>query len=425
MIVMDSRKPQRKSKCFDKTCYFTPNPHSRDKQCIAPTQRGTRCRWLIREEELDEIASLIVELRDTMSINGGRRSIVERIILLRVCGDAHREKLEEKFRIDESCLDGFVTQFANSLLMIAVSSAESPARSNAHIDQASNTRVVESEQPRHRYILRPRGAVAAPGRDQSLTGTRRQIFAPYPSRPGDSMNDVLVSPVPKHFKTTGRIYALTWPSEDGYFKIGYTSNPVDKRIRDLQECHPGIELLYSINCPYPERMERLVHLELSSSRHQILICSHCDSTHYEWFRLPQSQIISAMTAWRNLIEHYGLYSNERHLLLPWTRIVESFGTAATAQSLLAARAAEAEAEAEAKVQAEAEALAVSTMAQAATVVHAAEVADAGTLTKPVSAVDEICQRAACILSRKSMPFDWETILDSFSDFMRLVDANVP
>nr|POF14343.1 hypothetical protein CFP56_03367 [Quercus suber] len=403
--------------CFDENRYFMPQDHNQGTQCIAPTTSGKQCAWDISDEEVYEIVCLTVELQSTVG-TGSQYNILERIMLLRVCGDTHREKLEAKFSTDRSCLNRFLMHYMAQVIITALTPQKIAALFPAQMPGTSAPQSAMRNRKgglRHRYMLRPRevGSASRPG--LSSPDAIRQIFVPYPSRPDDNINDVLLSAVPQHFKATGCVYALTWPSEEGYIKIGYSSISVNARLSRWRQCHPGIKVLHSMDCPYPERIERLVHLQLSSLRHQIKICPQCNSTHFEWFRIPDKEVIETMDTWKTLTEHGGLYDTNRNLLSPWVRRIADFDTAITAQGLLEVRRSE--------THAEAEALALAT--QAATMKMEAEASEARVFVKPTRIVETICWKTARILPQKSLAPDLDSILDSFGDFMRLITMNIP
>lgn len=394
----------RPLQCFDHTRYFLTLDEN-DDQCIALTRQGLRCRWDISKEEVDEVVNLTAEANGIASGNE-RHNILQRLVLLRTCGDSHRQKLEA----NPDCLSKVAEMYEEKILTSPIALVQS-ARIPQGAGQSETPRsyspvmVNRKDERRHRYLLRPRlFSTSTVGSDQQLSDPRQQCFVPYASGPTDHIDDVLVSDIPSAYALTGQVYAFTWPSSPEFVKIGYTGISVPSRMSRWQQCHPGATLLHSVDFPFPQRMERLIHLQLSPTRHQIIICTYCSGTHFEWFRISTDVAIQTMNAWKAVTEREELYTSARELSKPWQKRIASVKDRITAQGLRDIL----ETEANLEIQSRAPSV---------------DLIEVRTREDSVIAGDKagpLCQRTDNILSKKSYQQDWDTVLTIFSDFVRMV-----
>ena len=79
----------------------------------------------------------------------------------------------------------------------------------------------------------------------------------------------------------GYVYLICDPKND-YFKIGVTTGSIEKRIKKLQTGN-GTELhiVSWFECPYPFKLEKLLHLKFCTERE-----------HGEWFSLSVSEVVN-------------------------------------------------------------------------------------------------------------------------------------
>ena len=410
-MTRDNRK-SKPLQCFDYKRYILTYDGT-DPQCIARTRQGSRCLWDISEEELDEVISLNVEAKG-IEIGDERHSILQRLVLLRTCGDFHRQKLEAH----PECLDGVAKMYGENIHMSTISVIRSAGGSQdagqppaPRRDSSIMTNI--NGVVRHRYLLRPRvGDASDVMSDQLSLGSRQAIFVPYASDPKDNINDILLSDVPSNYISTGHVYAFIWPSSPEFVKIGYTGKSVSSRILSWQECHPGSILLHSVAFAFPQRMERLVHLQMSTTRHQIIICTHCSGTHFEWFKVSTCEAIQTINAWKELTERDELYSATGKFSERWQKRTAGITDKITARALLSV------AEMEAKP----------VNSDMKSVAPSVDLIEAGMREDSVTAADTICplrRRVDSTLPKKSSQPDWDTILASFSDFVRMVKIHLP
>jgi hypothetical protein len=267
-----------------------------DKQCIAPSPKYGQCSLPIDDEEAQEIASLAIEIQ-RMECGPQRESLVRRVVLLRCCGEYHRQKLE----VDRQALDRLAGRYAQVIKEVP--------KKTIPIKQAPPPIVaISAETNKARYCLRPRETerLVQAGLDLEFDSA---LFVPYYSMPKDNVEGVLTSDLSKSDMRPSNVYAFSWPTAPGYIKIGESKN-VRERLQAWQSCHPGAALIHSIAVPQAKRVERLIHLEMSRERHQIILCSRCSRTHYEWFKRPAKEVKEVMEAWKQVISELHPYNQE-------------------------------------------------------------------------------------------------------------------
>jgi hypothetical protein len=80
-------------------------------KCIAPTARRTRCTWEIGDEDLNEAASLRVQV-EKLANSPERNALICRFVLLHRCEKQHRDKLEAD---ETGCLEVIVGRYGNEI----------------------------------------------------------------------------------------------------------------------------------------------------------------------------------------------------------------------------------------------------------------------------------------------------------------------
>jgi hypothetical protein len=95
------------------------------------------------------------------------------------------------------------------------------------------------------------------------------------------------------------------------------------------------KIAHSIDVPFPRRVERLIHLELSRTRYQIVLCRACGRTHLEWFKKEIPEMKSVMDTWRQLLDtNIGLYEKRGNLSSEWELSIRKTTRDLTAKCLM-------------------------------------------------------------------------------------------
>lgn len=107
----------------------------------------------------------------------------------------------------------------------------------------------------------------------------------------------LNAPLKSSERVYGRIYAFTRADKPGLLKVGFTSKPVEVRLRQWHlQCGQRPILLYKSSLvPHAARIEQLIKYELSPNRH-IASCS-CGKVHREWFKATCAGVQRSTRMW--------------------------------------------------------------------------------------------------------------------------------
>lgn len=280
-------------------------PSHADNACIAPTKNGCRCKNTITEDEMT--LSLSLEHQAQLCTDEERSGLLTRALLLRTCSNSHREKL----RYHEKCLEELVRKQKMNCL-----------RSSEHRGRSSEVHHDRSSVPRKDSITmcsldgrRSRGPTD-PDLEiifRVLENQQATLFTSFLPGPNDDLKTLLVQPVAPNQAASGYVYALYWPSEPGFVKIGYAKSSSATRLKTWNKCHEGAEILYSASFMFPERMERIIHLQLTDNRHRIMACAVCGRSHIEWFKMSQDEAVQTIRNWETLCEESVLYTPDRTL----------------------------------------------------------------------------------------------------------------
>lgn len=143
----------------------------------------------------------------------------------------------------------------------------------------------------------------------------------YTSR-HQQVHKLLLKPIHPQQDATGHVYGYTWPAAPGYVKIGYARDSVTKRVKEWAKCHAEARLLFSMEVPYPERMEGLFHAQMSAQRYEIEVCAVCGKRHTEIFKDASTSILSISEQWREVAVVGQLYSSDRRLSQKWVDAIQ-------------------------------------------------------------------------------------------------------
>ena len=274
-------------------------------QCIAPTRVSEQCRCEIIAEECER-ATVLEETARMLSDGLERDDVLREYVLLRCCIKYHREKLESA----PECL-GLLVQEYKAVALLQIPPEMLPT--------SQNIGTISSN-------LRSGSAYSkTPNFDQ---------FVRYATDPLDSVLDELSCPMPSKYAKNGQVYCFTRPSYPDHLKIGYTSKSAKLRVSQQIRCNPGALLqLYTI-FKSPERMERLIHLQMAKHRYKIVRCSYCNRTHHEWFKTSVSEAAQIINDWAEVTKKEPLYDATGFLTERWKQRLEKLEGELTAKVLL-------------------------------------------------------------------------------------------
>jgi ferredoxin len=311
--------------------YF-PKPSPTDNVCIAPTSSGRRCRNTIIDDEM----ILLLSLEDRAQACSGEEQsdLFSRALLLRTCSNSHRERLE----CHESCLEELVRR-----QKILCSKSSEHRIHRIEVEQEGSSVIRQDS-----IVMRPSNELRARDPTQSNFDAASKIldirqsteFTSFLPGPKDSLDLLLPQPVASNQAASGYVYALFWPSEPEFVKIGYAKSSMARRLKTWNKCHRGAEILYSAPFMFPERMERIIHLQLIERRHCIMACVACGRCHIEWFKISPEEAIQTIRDWRDVTREDALYAADRTLSMLWCQRICGITSPVNAQSLLKIREAE-------------------------------------------------------------------------------------
>lgn len=121
-----------------------------------------------------------------------------------------------------------------------------------------------------------------------------------------TLNSYIRSYVEKDLYSTelkpGYIYVLEAEKVPGFIKIGYTTQLVANRLKELRfRCNRQFKVIYPTLpnptlVPRAKRVERLCHAELIDSQVRT-DCTGCLQEHHEWFKISSENAIAVIKKW--------------------------------------------------------------------------------------------------------------------------------
>lgn len=123
----------------------------------------------------------------------------------------------------------------------------------------------------------------------------------------------------------GYVYVLTHPAYPGHVKIGYTTQPIERRIAQLSTGSPvPFRLAYAAKLPNPQGVERVLHAKYAAFR---VSYSGRQSGGAEWFKVTedtvrsdiesQSQHIRKRTAREKMTKEYEKWIDDHSVILDY------------------------------------------------------------------------------------------------------------
>lgn len=323
--LQDDRNMQ--TQLLNTESYLIPPP-ANERQCIANAAKGRRCGCNISKEELAEALTLASEAG--LLTAEERERALEQIVCLRVCNNRHRQKL----RADKNCLQSLVQRYDG--LLSGPSKVGTPLIIEHHLrTQSSRGFLREAHVQDNSNMLNAAGIAGQLVRSSGPNPSVQQIFQPYQRISRDNLRNVLKSSIPANQYRDGFVYVFKWPSNPEFVKIGYVKASAKTRVAQWSKCHSGAELFSYAPFAFPERMERLIHLEMADKRHQITLCESCCSTHIEWFKASAEEATRIVKDWQEVTIEERLYTTHGTLSSYWNTRVTNIPIV-TATSLLEA-----------------------------------------------------------------------------------------
>lgn len=313
--------------CFNPHLYPSVEEFDRvPRLCLAPTKQKTRCRWTIDDSELAEARKL---RRRAQSLPDGveRDDAIEEFILLRCCDRWHRDKLGAD---KTGCLKLLVKRYG---AQFGRRSSEYVYAEEVQVEAMSNLTTLLDYGTQRSYQNTGMQLRSRTIGSSSLIRSRAPYFVPYKSDPRDSIFQDLLLDIPWDMPAYGEVYSFTWPPHPGFSKIGYSGHSAMRRVEDWQTCHAGATLSHAAKVEYPQRIERLVHLQLAQYRYRIIICTACSRGHEEWFKMASREVNQVITDWTDLTRREPLYGRDRRLTSRWRNRITTFSGIITARGL--------------------------------------------------------------------------------------------
>ena len=327
--------------CFSAELYTSLEELEGDSQrCIAPTKDKTRCAWTIDDTALAEAAQKWHNAQQCQD-RESQTTLIREFVMLHCCEQQHRHKLQAD---ETGCLDKIVLSYRQSPSVVqAIDRRIKSATEPLLHEEAVTTFVTKPKDGAERNILSTTTTISTRLGSRSLANSdtikKRHksdlaVFRPYKSDPKDSVREDLLQNVPIRSAVKGEIYSFTWPSHPEFVKIGFTSRSAEHRIAIWRRCHPGAKLIMATCVNYPERIERLVHLQLAQKRHRICICEVCYKSHEEWFKESAEEVSRVISDWAELMSRDPLYHADRTLKPRWRKMLREIEGEITARTLL-------------------------------------------------------------------------------------------
>lgn len=331
--------------CFFAESYATLDEWESDpRRCLAPTTHKTRCKWTISDADMADAARKLNEAKGCLNAQL-EINLLREFVILHCCERHHRHKLEAD---ETGCLERIVMAYKKELKKkLSISQAEPAINESTPVTvQLYASPVLEIKTEHQAEDYRPiltQNTNRMQTRSQAVTnivriprepGWKFEVFFPYKSDPKDSIREDLLQAVPNRWVPRGEVYSFIWPLHPQFVKIGYTSKSALGRVEYWQKCHPGAILSKRFTVDYPERIERLVHLQLKENRHRIRICISCFRSHEEWFKASTNEVNQVISDWVELANRDYLYERDRTLTRKWRDIVHKIDGEITAKVLL-------------------------------------------------------------------------------------------
>ncbi|KAL8940236.1 MAG: hypothetical protein Q9216_002920 [Gyalolechia sp. 2 TL-2023] len=108
----------------------------------------------------------------------------------------------------------------------------------------------------------------------------------------------------QEIEKAGHIYIYWFPGNFGHLKIGLTSRPIEKRLREWErKCGHAVHLDFvtsQVNqkqIPHVHRVEKIVQARLRDRRKKEIRCTGCGTCHKEWFEVFKEEAIEEVLTW--------------------------------------------------------------------------------------------------------------------------------
>ena len=281
--------------------------YARDtRKCIAPTKEERRCRWEITPEEYEQARALKARAENAANYRERDRVLAE-YILLRCCVQQHRRRLEHAPEVMDELIERYSRDTLPPLAQNFPPAPAPPAPPGKHATIPPKTGIFD------RFVL-------------------------YDRDPRESVAIELQLDIPFDYAKSGEVYFFVRPQDPEHLKIGYTGKTADERVSGWRKCYPDAFLGKRAAFAYPNRIERLIHLEMAEHRVKIVRCGRCNGEHLEWFRIGDRDAARIIDEWGEVAAKEPLYDVKGRFSKPWRKRMEGFRAWKGEESEVTARA---------------------------------------------------------------------------------------
>ncbi|KAG4412001.1 hypothetical protein IFR04_014862 [Cadophora malorum] len=134
------------------------------------------------------------------------------------------------------------------------------------------------------------------------------------------VRDKMKEPLKKPELGNGYVYVYGVEGNEGFVKIGFTSDTIKGRLDGWKaQCDREPKLLYPLGSaekiPHANRVEGLCLAELNY-RHMTVICESCPKRHIEWVQVSAAEAIAVIQKWTKWIDTVP-YKDSKKPLTTW------------------------------------------------------------------------------------------------------------
>ncbi|KAH7311284.1 T5orf172 domain-containing protein [Stachybotrys elegans] len=273
-------------------------------QCIHFTRYGKRCKWSLKERDLEKARVL----RDqVVSAAGGtvELDLLQRYALSNCCSKAqHRNRLEDRgllaplaIRWQQELQQHQRTEPERSTIGVA-----KELEQESKLDSNPNSGSPLPTDTGRRYNLRQKTNTMSALVTQPVPQTPLSEFRPHLTEPGDddTVSFKIRGPLERRDFRSGKLYMFKRESSPGHVKIGWTSQRVQGRLEEWAKCGYTPELLFQVdNVPHAQRAETLIHYEMIKEWRAERMCKapSCGKSHREWFQVEEQRAKQVILGW--------------------------------------------------------------------------------------------------------------------------------
>lgn len=160
----------------------------------------------------------------------------------------------------------------------------------------------------------------------AISTERAVMFAKHEDWKGEMLLSKLMEPIDSKSTKNGSVYLFTHTEDAfcGFVKVGFTGRPkIDDRLNEWAECGHGNPVLLKSykDIRYPEKVEQLVHFELSIFRHDLRWCKFHKQAHIEWFQIDFEAASLTVHLWSQWMQRANPYDRRGTLKPFWKETI--------------------------------------------------------------------------------------------------------